>query len=123
MNSHQVQFKSPVFKHFEPKIINNIMKPNKGNPNIMFFQSKSNEISSIEINKTKELSTQIIWKGNENILNFGYFDEIQQFWVLSANNSLSFISEKSGKTIKTWKMSRPVFYCQIIGKDFESLIM
>lgn len=119
----RVSFRSGLFDFHEVKGAAWLVQPNRNNPNTLFYQSSDKCISTLDLTKDDAHSRNVLYKHSANVLAFGHLIHMKQFWVMSVLQTLSFVNDESGRTLKTWAVSKPVLECHLVLKTADNLLL
>lgn len=123
LNYNKVIYESQLFDCHQKRNEQRILKPNKNNPLVFYYQSSSKYISTLELDKDHVHALNIFYKHAKSIVEFGHIRELKQFWLMSLPDELSFVDDENGRTLKKFKIAKPVLECNMILKGFDNLLL
>lgn len=116
-------FRSEPTKFINHNPQSKVVKTNSNNPVTVFYQSADHFISKLWLNKSGAGATEFVYRSGSKIVDFGYFDELEQFWISSASKELIFVSEPSGTVIKSFDLEKSLVNCFVVGGNCNSILL
>ena len=116
-------FSTDLFKYKERSSLKSVVKRNKNDPTMLFFQSEDKVVSAIHLSRSRRDQLQIFHRSKANIVEFGYFAQDKQLWVHSVLGDVTFYFADSGTIARTFRVDQRVVDCRLVGNDNSSLVL